>query len=72
MALQNLTVYRINSGDSTYPHFGNFTIVDAGSIVIDDSNGLRDAEFGDFTHTGGSDAPDQDVTSSKYAPSTSH
>ena len=64
MALENLTVYRINTGDSTYPHSGNFTIVDAGNIVIDDSNGLRDAEFGDFTHTGGSDAPDQDVTSS--------
>ena len=64
MALENLVVYRIVTGDSTYPHSGSFTIANAGNIVLDDSNGSRDWEFGDFTHTGGSDAPDQDVTSS--------
>lgn len=67
MALQNMLVYRINSGDSTYPHFGNFGIEIAGSITIDDSNGSRDWEFGDDTHTGGSDVPDQDVTQSSVA-----
>lgn len=67
MALQNMLVYRINSGDSTYPHYGNFGIEIAGSITIDDSNGSRDWEFGDDTHTGGSDVPDQDVTQSSVA-----
>ncbi|MEP2530992.1 Hint domain-containing protein [Shimia sp.] len=64
MAIETVQVYRITSGDSTYPHFGNFGISDAGQISIDDSNGFRDGEFGDFTHTGGSDVPDQDVVSS--------
>ena len=64
MAIETVQVYRITGGDSTYPHFGNFTIGDAGQISIDDSNGFRDSEFGDYTHTGGSDVPDQDVVAS--------
>jgi hypothetical protein len=67
MAIETVQVYRITGGDSTYPHFGNFTIGDAGQISIDDSNGFRDAEFGDYTHTGGSDVPDQDVVASDVA-----
>ena len=64
MAIETIQIYRITGGDSTYPHFGNFTISDAGQIQIDDSDGFRDDEFGDFTHTGGADVPDQNVISS--------
>ena len=64
MALENVLVYTIATGDNTYPHSGIFTIVVAGQITIDDSNGTDDAFFGDLTHTGGADAPDQDVTAS--------
>lgn len=64
MALENFLVYRITTGDSTYPHSGNFAITVAGSITIDDSNGSRDGEFGDFTHTGSSDVSDQNATTS--------
>jgi len=64
VAIENLIVYRITTGDSTYPHFGSFTITWAGSVAIDDSDGSRDWEFGDFTHTGGGDVPDQDVLTS--------
>lgn len=64
MALENLIVYSIATGDDTYPHSGTFTIALEGSITIDDSDGSRDTEFGDLTHTGGADEPDQDVTSS--------
>lgn len=64
MALENVLVYRILTGDNTYPHSGNFTIGEAGKVTIDDSDGNDDATFGDFTHTGGADVPDQDVTSS--------
>lgn len=67
MALENVLVYRIVTGDSTYPHSGNFTIAVAGKVTIDDSNGSGDALFGDYTHTGGSDVPDQDVTASTVA-----
>ncbi|PSL20601.1 Hint domain-containing protein [Shimia abyssi] len=67
MAIEQLQIYRITSGDSTYPHFGTFGIADAGQIEIDDSNGFRDAEFGDFTHTGGSDVGDQNVISSNVS-----
>lgn len=59
-----MIVYRIATGDSTYPHSGSFTIVNAGAIAIDDSNGSGDSLFGDYTHTGGGDVPDQDVVSS--------
>ncbi len=64
MALENVLVYRILTGDTTYPYTGNFTIGVAGKITIDDSNGSGDAIFGDFTHTGGADVPDQNVTAS--------
>ncbi|SFM27124.1 Hint domain-containing protein [Shimia aestuarii] len=64
MAVETVQVYRITGGDSTYPHSGTFTISDAGQILIDDSDGFRDSEFGDFTHTGGSDVPDQNVIAS--------
>lgn len=64
MALENLLVYGIATGDNTYPHGGNFTINVAGKITVDDSDGNRDAEFGDFTDTGSSDVPDQNVTAS--------
>jgi hypothetical protein len=64
MALENILVYRIITGDTTYPHSGNFTINVAGKITVDDSDCSRDSEFGDFTHTGGADQPDQDVTAS--------
>ena len=64
MAIETVQVYRITGGDSTYPHFGNFAIGEAGQIAIDDSDGFRDAEFGDYTHTGGSDVPDQNVVAS--------
>lgn len=64
MALENLLVYNVATGDNTYPHSGNFTISVAGQITIDDSNGSRDSEFGDFTDTGAGDVPDQNVTAS--------
>lgn len=64
MAVETVLVYNFTSGDNTYPHSGNFTIGVAGKVSIDDSNGFRDAEFGDLTHTGGSDEPDQDVVAS--------
>lgn len=64
MALENLLVYNIATGDNTYPHSGNFTISVAGQITVDDSDGSRDTELGDFTDTGSSDVPDQDVTAS--------
>ncbi len=64
MALETVLVYRITSGDNTYPHFNNFTVAEAGKIVIDDSDGAGDAQFGDYTHTGGYDTSDQDVVSS--------
>jgi len=64
MALENVLVYRILSGDNTYPHSGNFTIGVAGQVTVDDSNGSGDSLFGDFTHTGGADVPDQDVSAS--------
>ncbi|WP_272002211.1 Hint domain-containing protein [Roseovarius sp. ZX-A-9] len=64
MALENVLVYNFASGDNTYPHSGNFTIGEAGKITIDDSNGSGDAIFGDYTHTGGGDVPDQNVTQS--------
>ncbi|RLJ40765.1 Hint domain-containing protein [Litoreibacter meonggei] len=67
MALENALVYNFTSGDNTYPHSGNFTVGVAGKITIDDSNGTDDAIFGDVTHTGGADTPDQDVTSSTVA-----
>jgi len=67
MALEKLIIYRIASGDNTYPHSGNFTIVNAGSIIVDDSNGSRDAELGDATHTGSSDVGDQNVTDSSVS-----
>ncbi len=67
MALENALVYRILTGDDTYPHSGNFTVGVAGKITIDDSDGNDDGIFGDFTHTGGADEPDQDVTASTVA-----
>ncbi|MCH2164980.1 MAG: Hint domain-containing protein [Marinovum sp.] len=64
MALENLHVYNIATGDNTYPHSGDFTVTVAGLVTVDDSNGSRDAELGDFTDTGSSDVPDQNVTAS--------
>lgn len=64
MALENFLVYRIVSGDDTYPHTGTFGIATAGSLTIDDSDGTGDTILGDFTHTDGADVPDQDVTAS--------
>ena len=64
MAVETVLVYNFASGDNTYPHSGNFTISVGGSVSIDDSNGSGDTLFGDFTHTGGADVPDQDVTAS--------
>lgn len=64
MALENVRIYSIATGDNTYPHSGNFTIIESGTVTIDDSNGSGDALFGDFTHTGGGDVPDQNVTAS--------
>ncbi|WP_432449445.1 Hint domain-containing protein [Aliiroseovarius marinus] len=64
MALENVLVYNFASGDNTYPHSGTFTIGVAGKVTIDDSDGTDDAIFGDFTHTGGADVPDQDVSAS--------
>lgn len=67
MAIENVLVYNFASGDSTYPHFGNFTVSVSGQVSIDDSNGSGDAIFGDLTHTGGGDVPDQDVIASTAA-----
>jgi hypothetical protein len=67
MALRNFLVYRIVTGDDSYPHSGSFTIEIAGSVTIDDSNGSRDWEFGDATHTGASDVGDQDAVVSTVA-----
>lgn len=67
MALEQVLIYRIVTGDSTYPHAGSFTFSWAGTITIDDSNGSSDTLFGDFTHTGGADVPDQNVTASTVA-----
>lgn len=64
MALENILVYRIVTGDTSFIHNGNFTIAVAGQITVDDSNGISDSLFGDFTHTGGFDVPDQNVTAS--------
>lgn len=67
MALENILVYDIVTGDTTYPHTGNFTIAVAGKLTIDDSNGTEDDFLGDFTHTGSADVSDQDVTASTVA-----
>lgn len=67
MALENVLIYSIASGDNSYPHSGAFTIAVAGQITIDDSNGSGDGLFGDFTHTGGADVPDQDITATTVA-----
>lgn len=67
MALENVLVYDIVTGDTTYPHSGTFTVVEGGQLTIDDSNGTSDAIFGDFTDTGGADQPDQNVTASTVA-----
>lgn len=64
MSLENVLIYNFASGDDTYPHSGNFTVGVAGKVTIDDSNGIDDLIFGDFTHTGGADVPDQNVTTS--------
>ena len=64
MANETVLIYNFASGDNTYPHSGNFTIGVAGSISIDDSDGVDDSNFGDVTHTDGADAPDKDVTAS--------
>ena len=64
MALENVLIYEILTGDNTYPHSGSFTVGVAGQITVDDSNGSSDAIFGDLTHTGGGDVADQDVTAS--------
>lgn len=64
VSLENVLIYNFASGDNTYPHSGNFTIGTAGQITIDDSNGIDDLIFGDHTHTGGADVPDQNVTAS--------
>lgn len=64
MSIENFLVYRITAGDNTYPHSGNFRISVAGTVQVDDSNGFEDPLFGDLTHTGGSDVPDQDVVAS--------
>ncbi len=64
MALENILVYRIVTGDTSFIHNGNFTIAVAGQITVDDSNGISDSFFGDFTHSGGFDVPDQNVTAS--------
>jgi len=67
MPVANVLIYNFASGDNTYPHSGNFTIGVAGQITVDDTNGVDDAIFGDVTHTGGADAPEQDVTASTVA-----
>ncbi len=67
MALENVLVYSFVTGDDTYPHTGTFTIAVAGQVTIDDSNGSDDTLFGDLTHTGGADVPDQDVSASTVA-----
>ena len=67
MPVANVLVYGFASGDSTYPHSGNFTVNVAGKIAVDDSNGFGDLLFGDWTHTGSSDVPDQTVVSSTVA-----
>ncbi len=64
MALEEILVYRIATGDDTYPHSGSFTIETAGTITIDDSSRGGNDLFGDYTHTGGRDVRDQDVTQS--------
>lgn len=67
MALENVLVYGFTSGDDTYPHSGTFTANIAGQVTIDDSDGVDDALFGDYTHTGGADVPDQNVTASSVS-----
>ena len=67
MALVNVLVYDILTGDTTYPHSGDFTIGVAGKVTIDDSDGTEDALFGDNTDTGAADVPDQNVTASTAA-----
>ena len=67
MPIENFLVYNFASGDDTYPHSGTFTVGVAGSVQVDDSDGSDDAIFGDFTHTGGADVPDQNVTGSSVA-----
>ena len=64
MALETVLVYQIATGDTTYQHFGYFTVTVAGSLTIDDSDGIDDAVFGDLTGTGSGDVSDQDVTES--------
>ena len=64
MGLETLLVYRIVTGDTTYPHSGNFTISQAGQVTIDDQNGTNDSTFDDFTDGGSADVADQNVTAS--------
>ena len=64
MALQNLLVYGMLTGDNTYPHSGNFTADEFGQITVDDSDGVNDGTFDDFTDGGTNDVPDQNVTAS--------
>jgi hypothetical protein len=64
MSQESVQIYNFASGDNTYPHTGNFTIGVAGQILVNDSDGNDDNIFGDFTHTGGADQPDQLVSSS--------
>lgn len=67
MALEDIRVYEIITGDNTYSHSGDFTVGVAGQITIDDSNGTGDSQFGDNTDTGAGDVPDQDVTASNVS-----
>ena len=67
MALENIRIYEMLTGDNTYPHSGDFTIGVAGKLTVDDSNGTGDTQFGDNTDTGSGDVPDQDVTTSTVA-----
>jgi hypothetical protein len=60
-ANETVLAYNFASGDNIHPHSGNFTIGEAGNIYINDFDGVDDSNFGNLTHTGGADAPDQDV-----------
>ncbi|MDG1102136.1 MAG: hypothetical protein P8N75_01910 [Ascidiaceihabitans sp.] len=64
MANKTVLTYNFSLGNNTHPHSGSFTIGEAGNIFIDDSDGVDDSNFGNLIHTGGADAPDQDVPAS--------
>lgn len=68
MPTYDLLVYEIATGDDTYPNSGDFTVVEAGVLTIEEVNGVDDGAVNDFTHGPNSfDAGDQEVIASSVS-----